>query len=195
MWSERAFPQDTQSFSAEPASTKERQPRRSLSASLQPRLTKKELDLIDEALLPAQFLVPAHESLKLWNGERRLLFGVLEEAIRSFVQYQGDCTKHGKQLFRETCEWFWSTDRHWLYSFETICDYLHLDPDYLRRGLRHWQHAREAPKSSTHTRPREEATSAEKIYFRLGSGLRSRNFPGAGFSISPVKTRATKRSS
>jgi hypothetical protein len=194
MWRDHTFPQDSQSLPAELASTKERQLGRSPFPFFPRRLTKKELDLIDEALLPVQFLVPARESLKMWSGARRLLFGVLEEAIRSFAQYQGDRTSRGKQLFRETCEWVWSTDRQWLYSFENICEHLHLDPDYLRQGLQRWQHALEGTKSSSGTRLNAEATPTVKVYFRLGSGLRSRNFPGAGSLISAAEIRETKRS-
>jgi hypothetical protein len=193
MWSDRTFPQDSQFLSAELASAKERQPHQPLFYLFPAHLTKRELDFIDEPLLPVQFLVPSRESLKMWSGARRLLFGVLEEAVRSFAQYQGDRTSRGKQLFRETCEWFWSTDRQWLYSFENICEHLHLDPDYLRQGLQRWQHALEGTKSSNGTRPSVEATPTVKTYFRLGSGLRSRNFPGAGSVISPAKMRETKR--
>jgi hypothetical protein len=39
-------------------------------------LTEKELDFIDEPLLPEQFLTPAYESRRLWTGERRLLLEV-----------------------------------------------------------------------------------------------------------------------
>ena len=163
-WSDQTFSQDSQFLPAELANPKERQPRWSWFSSFLPRLTKKELDLIDEALLPVQFLVPARESLKLWTGERRLLFGVLEEAIRSFAQYQADHTKRGQQLFRETCEWFWSTDRHWLYSFENICEHLYLDPDYLRQGLQRWQRALEGTRSSGSTRPNEEVIPAKNLF-------------------------------
>ena len=64
-WSDQTFSQDSQFLPAELANPKERQPRWSWFSSFLPRLTKKELDLIDEALLPVQFLVPARESLKL----------------------------------------------------------------------------------------------------------------------------------
>src|SRR5215510_1652378 len=188
MWSDRTFPQDSKFLPAQLTGTRERRPRRPPFYLAPARLTQRELDFIDEPLLPVQFLVPSRESLKMWSGARRLLFGVLEEAVRSFAQYQGDRTNRGKQLFRETCEWFWSTDRQWLYSFENICEHLHLDPDYLRQGLQRWQHALEGTKSPNATRPNAEATPTVKTYFRLGSGLRSRNFPGAGSVISPAKT-------
>jgi hypothetical protein len=39
-------------------------------------------------------------------------------------------------LFAEAERWIESTDRSWVYAFETICDHLGLDVDYVRRGLR-----------------------------------------------------------
>jgi hypothetical protein len=39
-------------------------------------LTEKELDFIDEPLLPEQFLTPAYDSRKARTGEQRLLLEV-----------------------------------------------------------------------------------------------------------------------
>jgi hypothetical protein len=76
------------------------------------------------------------DSAVAWSGERKLLLAVLQDAVASFFRYRQDPTTRGKRLFRETHEWFWSTDRQWLCSFESICDNLHLDADYIRRGLK-----------------------------------------------------------
>lgn len=92
-----------------------------------------------ERLLPEQFFVPARESAAAWTGERLLLCTVLQEAVHTFLKYRDACTKRGQRLFRETQEWFWSEDCDWLYAFESICLHLHLDPDYIRRGLQRWQ--------------------------------------------------------
>ena len=93
-----------------------------------------------ERLLPEQFFVPAWESAAVWTGERRLLYAVLQEAVHAFLKYRDARTARGQRLFRETQEWFWSEDCDWLYAFESICQHLQLDPDYIRRGLQRWQH-------------------------------------------------------
>lgn len=92
----------------------------------------------EEMLTPEQFFSSAVESAAAWSGERKLLLAVLQDAVASFFRYQHDPTTRGKRLFRETHEWFWSTDRQWLCSFESICDNLHLDANYIRRGLKRY---------------------------------------------------------
>jgi hypothetical protein len=48
----------------------------------------------------------------------------------------------GKQLFRETEEWFLDKENEALYSFENICDTLGLHPDPIRKGLLVWKEAK-----------------------------------------------------
>ena len=92
-----------------------------------------------ERLLPEQYFVPAWESAAAWTGERRLLLAVLQEAVHTFLTHHDARSARGQRLFREAQEWFWSEDCDWLYAFKSICLDLHLDPDYIRRGLQHWQ--------------------------------------------------------
>lgn len=90
----------------------------------------------EEVLTPEQFFTAADRSKIAWTPERRLLLAVLEDAVGMFLRYRNTHTTRGKRLFRETQAWFTATDRTSLCAFETICDYLHLDADYLRLGLR-----------------------------------------------------------
>ena len=87
------------------------------------------------AYFPEQFFAPALESHALWNGDRRLLLAVLENAVHEFCKYRHSHTRRGKRLFQEAEEWFCSSDRTWLYTFESICLYLDLDPNTIRQGL------------------------------------------------------------
>jgi len=91
--------------------------------------------MTEELLTPEQFFVPADRTGVAWTPERRLLLAVLEDAVVSFLRYRNDRTTRGKRLFRETQEWFASTDRMSVCAFECICDHLNLDADYLRLGL------------------------------------------------------------
>ena len=88
-----------------------------------------------EMTLPEQFFRPANQSFAVWTGERRLLLAVLEEAVESFFRYRSAATRRGQRLFNETVEWFWDHDQRWLYSFETICQHLGLDAEFIRGGL------------------------------------------------------------
>jgi hypothetical protein len=89
----------------------------------------------EEAIISEQFFSAAKDSAAVWSGERRLLLAVLQDAVASFLRYCKDPARRGRRLFRETHEWFWSTDRQWLCAFESICDNLHLNASYIRRGL------------------------------------------------------------
>jgi hypothetical protein len=33
----------------------------------------------------------------------------------------------------------WSSDRDWIFSFERVCEALHIEPDYVRRGFSTWR--------------------------------------------------------
>src|SRR5262249_1007888 len=155
-------------------------------------VTERELDFIDEPILLKQFLTPSYGSRRLWTGERRLLLGVLEEAVRSFFRYRSARSRRGKQLFREIQEWLWSKDRHWLYSFESICTHLQLDPDYLRRGLQRWQQTGKGDRSSTITRPNGTSPTT-RISLRMGSGPGFRNASRFPPLSSPTKAEGAKR--
>jgi hypothetical protein len=186
MQSDRSAPRDRWRLRARSAITKEHHPRPLWGLPTSMRVAERELAFIDETLLPEQFLTPTYESRRVWTGERRLLLGVLEEAVCVFFQYRSVRTSRGKQLFREAQEWLWSNDRHWLYSFENICDHLHLDPDYLRRGLQRWEQTAERSESSTVTRPNGTPPTM-KSSFRKGSS------PGFGnASRFPLVSAPTK---
>jgi hypothetical protein len=82
-----------------------------------------------------QFAFPRNGPAVAWTGSRRLLLGVLQDALRLLFQYRFSHTRAGKRIFYETQTWLWSSKRQWLYSFENVCAHLDLDPAYLRRGL------------------------------------------------------------
>lgn len=105
-----------------------------------PPLTRpKSNALPNDVLVPEQFFALAHHSAAHWSGARCLLFAVLQDAVASWFRYRHVRSTRGRRLFRQTHDWFCAEDRHWLFAFERICEHLELDPDYIRRGLTHWQ--------------------------------------------------------
>ena len=76
------------------------------------------------------------------DGEERLMFAVLENAVEYFQKYVLAGKPSGKQLFREAEEWFLDKENEALYSFENICDTLGLHPDHIRKGLLVWKEAK-----------------------------------------------------
>jgi hypothetical protein len=76
------------------------------------------------------------------EGEERLMFAVLENAVEYFQKYVLARKPSGKQLFREAEEWFLDKENEALYSFENICETLGLHPDPIRKGLKVWKEAK-----------------------------------------------------
>jgi hypothetical protein len=91
----------------------------------------------DAAVVPEQFFSLPHVQRE--RPEATLMRAVLEEALACF-QYQFYARRPGsKQLARDAEEWFFSDATSWPFAFVNICEVLHLDPEYIRRGLRRWQ--------------------------------------------------------
>ena len=91
-----------------------------------------------DTLLPSQYFDRVRQR-RQFDGERRLMIAVLEDAVDVYRKQVTAHDPRGQQLFIEAEGWFDDADRTWLYSFENICDVLDLDADYLRRGLRAWK--------------------------------------------------------
>lgn len=75
----------------------------------------------------------------LWSSEYRLLLAVLQDAVACWFRYCRAQSRRERRMFQEIYDWFWDKNRDWLYAFESICEYLDLDPDAIRRGLVRWQ--------------------------------------------------------
>jgi hypothetical protein len=74
------------------------------------------------------------------DPQRRLMLAVLNDAIDCFQQYSSGIDGKSERLFREAKEWIFENESDWPFSFENICDTLHFDPAYIRKGLaKKWQ--------------------------------------------------------
>ena len=100
-------------------------------------------ELVPDHMLPVQFadLVqrPSDRSPEL-----RLMAAVLEDAVRTFCRCAGVRGVRNGRLFRETAEWFESSDLSWPYAFENVCDALGIEAAWLRRLLDDWYRIRTA---------------------------------------------------
>jgi hypothetical protein len=73
------------------------------------------------------------------EGEERLLFAILTNAIEDFQKHVATKDETGRKLFQEAEEWFLDQNSDSLCSFSSICETLGLHPDYIRRGLMSWK--------------------------------------------------------
>ena len=67
--------------------------------------------------------------------EKLLIAAILEDAVQEYRKYIRAHDADGKKRFREVEEWIMRGGNDWIFSFDSVCDLLGLDPDYVRRGV------------------------------------------------------------
>ena len=93
------------------------------------------------AILPKQFFPERH---KFDEPIERLMFAILNDAIRRYQNSIGVQHPHARHLFRETEEWLFKLPGRDPFSFESICELLEIDAQRLRRALRRWRDQKKA---------------------------------------------------
>ncbi len=91
-----------------------------------------------DTLLPAQYLDTFRRKTHL-EPEKRLVLAVLEDAIACFQKHLFARDGKRRGMFREAEEWIMAEGSDWLFSFESICEVLALEPQYVRQGLARWK--------------------------------------------------------
>jgi hypothetical protein len=87
-------------------------------------------------LVPAQFYDLTRRRAAL-NGETRLVFAVLEDAVRCYVKNANATRRSQREAFEEAARWFdAAAGPHNPFSFGYICDVLGVDPDFLRTQIK-----------------------------------------------------------
>jgi hypothetical protein len=92
----------------------------------------------DDMLVPARYF-DDRRGKTLLEPETRLMFAVLEDAVRCF---QENCSaRYGerKRLFNQAQGWIFEVRDDWVFGFENICSVLELNADYIRKGLKRWK--------------------------------------------------------
>ena len=80
--------------------------------------------------------------------EKRLILAILDDAVQSFIATMRPRSPKEVREFKEAQMWIMEANSTWIFSFESICDELGLDPDYLRGGLQKLKiEASKAPRS------------------------------------------------
>lgn len=92
-----------------------------------------------QPLLVDQVIYGGQRAAVRWSSEYRLLLAVLQDAVACWFRYCRFRNVREQRLFQEIHSWFWEKDQNWLYAFESICEYLDLNADAIRRGLLRWQ--------------------------------------------------------
>lgn len=90
-----------------------------------------------DTLVPDQYFAGLHRNGGV-EAESRLMLAVLEDAIDCYRENFLFRNPNQQRLFEDAKEWIESADDAWLFSFESICGVLGVDPAYLRQGLLRW---------------------------------------------------------
>ena len=96
-------------------------------------------------------IIPPHDQSVHWSGAHILMLAVLHDAVKRYQEgyrlerIKGRNRTRAKNQGEEAALWFADTDDDLLYSFENICDMLHLDAGGIRRGLKAWATQTEIP--------------------------------------------------
>jgi hypothetical protein len=87
--------------------------------------------------------------------ERVLLLAVLEDAVHCYRKFANVRDRAGQAQFSDAERWIMGGGNDWIFAFESVCEFLRLDPDYVRRGLRESARNRDRPRH--HARHRQAA--------------------------------------
>jgi hypothetical protein len=90
----------------------------------------------DASALPEKFF---NSRIRLTTvcPETALIYAVLEDAFLCFHKQFEKKGRFNRQA-RQAEQWFFSDDFDGLFSFSSICRVLGLEPEYIKRKLRHW---------------------------------------------------------
>jgi|HubBroStandDraft_1064217.scaffolds.fasta_scaffold553773_1 hypothetical protein len=116
------------------------------------------------AILPAQFYAARRNSRM--DGERNLLFAVLEDAIKCYLDYDSTERSLTKRVdFAEANQWLNSSSEESPFTFVNICYALGINPERLRWGLKRQRADARAARSAAPA-DRAAATIASPVTMR-----------------------------
>jgi hypothetical protein len=94
---------------------------------------------------------------------KRLMMAVLEDALRCFQNNATAASGPRKRLFAEAEQWLCGDTSDGLFSFETVCETLGIEPHFLRAGLRAWRMQQLAGDASRRLARRSPVVRSGKI--------------------------------
>lgn len=95
----------------------------------------------DDVSDSAEYLETIRRKVAL-EPERHLMLAVLEDTIVCYQKNLYARTSKKRAEFAEAEAWIMNQDDKALFSFESICHTLGIEPGYLRRGLAEWTKAK-----------------------------------------------------
>ena len=109
------------------------------------------------------------------DPERKLMFGVLVDAIQTYQKFADSKSFRGKALYEEEEAWFWSEDSDGVFSFTDICEVFGLNPAFFRWRLRQLTILHKA-----------RVSRGKVVRLRPGANRPRKHFPGRGEVVALV---------
>ena len=91
-----------------------------------------------DTLLPDQYFDTFRRKLHL-EPEKKLMLAILEDAVACYQKYAVVRDSKGQALFEEAEAWVHEKNANEIFSFDSVCEMLGFEPDYLRQGLAVWK--------------------------------------------------------
>src|SRR5229473_6736479 len=93
---------------------------------------------VPDVLTPEQFYDSRRDDSSI-RPVKKLMMAILEDALRCFQNNADAKGGPRKRLFSEAEQWLIGEGGEGPFSFETVCETLGIEPQFLRRGLRDWR--------------------------------------------------------
>jgi hypothetical protein len=96
--------------------------------------------LVPEILTPVQWYAGAGREDPRFHNTKQLMLAVLVDAFRCLLTHGRNAVQ--RLALAETEAWIADREAQGPFAFETLCEALGMDADYLRNGLRDWRQRR-----------------------------------------------------
>jgi hypothetical protein len=123
-----------------------------------------------DIVTPAQWWVGGRREDPRFHGTKQLMLAVLVDALQGLQNCTASDSVIKRQRLAEVEAWIADRDAQGPFAFETVCEALGIDADYLRSGLRAWQRQQ---LSGMHSH-RQVRRSPNRPTGRIGSPVRRR---------------------
>jgi hypothetical protein len=110
-----------------------------------------------DILTPVQWYAGKRSEDPRFQGTRRLMLAVLMDALQRIQNGARSRTAIQRRASAEAEMWIADRKGHGPFAFETVCETLAIDPDWLRENLREWR--RRLSGDCTHRQIRRSPTT------------------------------------
>jgi hypothetical protein len=91
-----------------------------------------------DILAPDQYLQHTRRKYPL-EPEKKLMLAILQDAVDCYQKYFFSAHPKGEKMVQDAEEWITEKNSEWLFSFQSVCESLGLNADYIRKGLMEWK--------------------------------------------------------